>query len=213
MKILLKNQETYIFNGSNTTKYFKLEKGTRQGDLISAYLFILVLEILFLCIKENKNIKGLNIYNDIFLYTAYADDTTFFLKDKASLIEVIKAFDIFSPFSGLKPKKSKYEVAGTGVLKGVKMALCGMKCINLRLNTVKILDVHFSYNTKSENDEKFLKQITSIEKVLKPWRIRNFKLEGKVTVFKALAISKIVHLALITNISVSTMKELNKILK
>ena len=178
-KILLKNQETCIFNGGNTTKYFKLEKGTRPGDLISAYLFILVLEILFLCIKEKKNIKGLNICNDIFLYTTYADDTTFFLKDKASLIEVIKPFDIFSSFSGLKPKKYKCEVAGMGALKEVKMALCGMKCIDLRLNTIKILDVHFSYNKKSENDEKFLKQITSIEKVLKLWRIRNLKLEGE----------------------------------
>ena len=95
VKFLLKNQESCIINGGNTTKYFKLEKGTRQGDPISAYLFILVLEILFLCIKENKNIKGLNIFNHIFLYTAYADDTTFFLKDKESLIEVMKVFDIF----------------------------------------------------------------------------------------------------------------------
>ena len=93
VKILLKNQESCIINGGNTTKYFKLEKGTGQGDPISDYLFILVLEILFLCI-ENKNIKGLNIFNHIFLYIAYADDTTF-LKDKESLIEVMKAFDIF----------------------------------------------------------------------------------------------------------------------
>ena len=116
VKILLKNQESCIINGGNTTKYFKLEKGTGQGDPISAYLFILVLEILFLCI-ENKNIKGLNIFNHIFLYIAYADDTTFFLKDKESLIEVMKAFDIFSSFSGLKPNKSKCEVAGIGALK------------------------------------------------------------------------------------------------
>ena len=167
VKILLKNQESCIINGGNTTKYFKLEKGTRQGDPISACLFILVLEIFFLCIKENKNIKGLNIFNHIFLYTAYADDTTFFLKDKESLTEVMKAFDIFSSFSGLKPNKSKCEVAGIGALKGAKMALCGMKCIDLKLNTVKILRIHSSYNKKSENDENFLKQITSIEKVLK----------------------------------------------
>ena len=43
--------------------------------------------------------------------------------------------------------------------------------------------------------------------------MRNLTLEGKVTVFKALAISKIVHLALTTNIPTSTKKELNKIQK
>ena len=84
-KILLKNQESCIIYGGNTMKYFKLEKGARQGDPISAYLFILILEIVFLSIKENKNIKGLNIFNHTFLYTAYADETTFFLKDKESL--------------------------------------------------------------------------------------------------------------------------------
>ena len=203
MKILLKNQESCIINGGNTTKYSKLEKDTRQGDPISAYLFILVLEILFLCIKQNKNVC-------VFLYTAYADHTTFFLKDKESLIEVMKAFDIFSSFSGLKPNKCKCEFARIGALKGAKIALCGITCIYLRLNTIKILGIHFSYNKKPENNENFLKQITSIEK---PSRMRNLTLEGKVTVFKAIVISKIVHLALITNILTSTMKELNKIQK
>ena len=88
-----------------------------------------------------------------------------------------------------------------------------MKCIDLRLYTVKILGFHFSYNKKIENYENFSKQITSIEKVHKLWCLRDLTLEGKVTVFKALAISKIVHLALITNIPTSTIKELNKIQK
>ena len=46
----------------------------------------------------------------------------------------MKVFDIFSSFSGLKPNKSKCEVAGIVALKGAKMPLCGMKCIDLRLN-------------------------------------------------------------------------------
>ena len=50
-------------------------------------------------------------------------------------------------FSGLKPNKKECEVAGTCVKKGVKVALCGMKNINLK-KTVKILGVHYSYNKK-----------------------------------------------------------------
>ena len=85
IKILLQNQESCIVNEGTTTNYFKLEKGSRQGDPISAYLFILVLEILFLFIKESKKINGLNIFDKTFLYTAYANDTTFYLKDTKSL--------------------------------------------------------------------------------------------------------------------------------
>ena len=79
-KLLLKNQESCIINGGQTTSYFKLERGTRQGDPLSVYLFILVLERAFIKIKRNPNTKSLNVCNNDFLYTAHADDTTFFTK-------------------------------------------------------------------------------------------------------------------------------------
>ena len=44
MKILLRNQKPCIFNRGHTTTYFCLECGTRQGDPISAHLFVLALE-------------------------------------------------------------------------------------------------------------------------------------------------------------------------
>ena len=89
---------------------------------------------------QNENINGLNIFENAFLYTTYADDTTFFLKDEKSVIELMKTFDIFSTISGLKPNKSKREKAGLGALKGVKLALCGiMESIDLMFNAIKIL--------------------------------------------------------------------------
>ena len=118
IEIILNNQESCVIKGRTTTKYFKLNRGAHQGYPISAYLFILVFEILFLLIKENPHIKGLNIFDHCYLYSAYADDTTFFLKDVNSIKEMINSFHIFSCFSGLGPNLSKCEIAGIGVLKG-----------------------------------------------------------------------------------------------
>ena len=42
----------------------------------------------------------------------------------------MRAFDQFSPFSSVRPNKSRCEVAGIGVLNRMKTALCGM---NFRL--------------------------------------------------------------------------------
>ena len=80
IKILLNDHEPCVINGGKTTKYFILDRGTRQGDPISAFLFILALEILFLLIKTKPEIAGLTIFNHCYLYSAYADDTIFFLK-------------------------------------------------------------------------------------------------------------------------------------
>ena len=141
----LTNQESCVINDGSTL-YLKLEKGERQGDPISVYLLIITLEIIFAMIKSNPIIKGLNIFNHNYLYTAYADDTTFFLNDQKSTGVLMKTFKLLSKFSGLKPNILKCEVAGIGSLKGVRMAVCGIKCTDLTTETIKILGVHFSYN-------------------------------------------------------------------
>ena len=58
IKVLLNNQESCVINAGETSKYFKLERGTRQDDPISAYLFVIVLEVVFRIIKETSNIEG-----------------------------------------------------------------------------------------------------------------------------------------------------------
>ena len=58
-----------------------LERGVRQEDPILAYLIIYLLEIFFTLAKNNPKVKGLNIFKNEFLYTVYANETTFFLKD------------------------------------------------------------------------------------------------------------------------------------
>ena len=62
IKLLLNSQQYCIINRGITTPYFNLEKGARQGDPVSAYPFILALEVLFVFIKSNENIKRIEIF-------------------------------------------------------------------------------------------------------------------------------------------------------
>ena len=85
IQILMKNPESCVINGGKTTPYFKLERGTRKGDPISAYLFIIALEVVFSLIKANPNIEGLQFFSHTFLSSAYVDDTFFLRNEKQQL--------------------------------------------------------------------------------------------------------------------------------
>ena len=99
---------------------------------------------------------------------------------------------------GLKPNTTKCKIAGIDVLRGFQAAVCDMKCIDLRNETIKILGISFPYNQKIKDEKNFCNTISNIQGVLNLWRMRNLTLEGRTVVFKALAISKIVFLTLLT---------------
>ena len=80
-------------------------------------------------------------------------------------------------------------------------------------NSVKTLGIHFSYNKKTENEENFVKLIKKIENVPKIWKTRNLIVQSKIKIFKALAILKVIHLALVTNVPYVIINQLNKIQK
>ena len=98
-------------------------------------------------------------------------------------------------------------------LKEILEAVCGLKPINLTTNTIKILGVHFSYNSTLKVQNNFLDTVKSIQQVLRFWNRRILSLEGRIIIFKTLAISKIVYLAFLTVIPNSLIEELQKIQK
>ena len=51
---------------------------------------------------------------------------------------------------------------GIGSLKEVEAIVCGIKCVILKINTIKILGIHFSYKIKLNMEKKFLTAISNI---------------------------------------------------
>ena len=99
-------------------------------------------------------------------------------------------FSTFPKCSCLKPNYEKCKIAGIRVLKSVEVAVCGMKCIDLCTDTMRITGVHFSYNKIKQDEKNFSETVTKIQNVLKIWRIRSLTLEGKIIVFKTLLFQK-----------------------
>ena len=68
--------------------------------------------------------------------------------------------------------------------------------------------MHFSYNKKLETEENFIRHVRKIEKVLL-WRMQTLIVEGKITIFKTLATTKIIQLSLLINVPTEIINELN----
>ena len=153
---------------SHSKILFTSKRGSTRGHIFSC-LFVITLDALFALIKSKKDVSGLNIFDLEFLYTAYADDVFFVVKDLNSAKEVLSDFKLYSNVSGLYPNLEKCEIAGIGVLKNFNVALCGMKSVNLLEHSIKILGVYISYNKKLQDNMDFQVVIKIITSVLKVW--------------------------------------------
>ena len=91
------------------------------------------------------------------------------------------------------------------------MALCGMECIDLTDDVIKILGIYISFNKKLKQEKNILNHTVKIQNIIKLWKLRKLTIEGKIVVFKSLAISKVIHLALVTEIPTSTNSLFTKI--
>ena len=81
----------------------------RQGDPLSPYLFLMVLEIFAIHVRENKCIKGIVVEDEEIKLCAFADDLTTFLRDVSSYKNLVESLNRFEQCSGLKVNSDKTE--------------------------------------------------------------------------------------------------------
>ena len=95
------NIQSCVINNGITSDYFTLERGVRQGDPLSSYLFVVAVETLAIAVRQNTSIKGITIGKDETKLLQYADDTTAVLSDVNSARMLFKLLDDFKKLSGL----------------------------------------------------------------------------------------------------------------
>ena len=81
MKIIYdKPTANIILNGENL-KAFPLRSGARQGCTLSPLLFNIVLEVLATAIREEKEIKGIQIGKEEVKLSLFADDVILYIEN------------------------------------------------------------------------------------------------------------------------------------
>ena len=101
-----KSTTNIILNGKKP-KAFPLRSGTRQGCSLSPLLFNIVLKVLATSIREEKEIKGIQIGKEVKL-SLFADDMTLYIENpKDSIRKLLELISEFSKVSGYKINTQK----------------------------------------------------------------------------------------------------------
>ena len=96
-----------ILNGEKQ-KALPLRSGIRQGCPLSPLLFNIVLQVLATAIKEEKEIKGIQIGKEEVKFSLFADDIILYIENpKHSIRKLLELISEFSRVAGYKINAQK----------------------------------------------------------------------------------------------------------
>ena len=210
INIIYRDGKSCISNNGHISESFKIERSTRQGDPISPLVFILGLEILFVTLRSDENIKGIKIEKNELKLTAYADDASYFMKDKNSAENLMNKIELFSKTSGLEVNRSKSEC----LLLSFEMNLNEYSEHFLGIPVVENLKILGHFHGKNQlvcNFQNFYSKLEKITKILNVWKQRYLTIVGKNLLINSLSTSLFIFNAQIDIPPVDFIKSVEKI--
>ena len=190
VKMLYKNAKSKILINGHLTKSVDLSRGVRQGDPLSGLLYVLVIEILAIQLRENSNIIGFIVKKEKLVSFHYADDTTIAITQNRCWKEVIKELEIYEKASGSKINPKKSYGLWTGSWKNRTDKPMNITWTN---GNVKALGI---YVGNDKPNETLLKEIMEkIDRSLKFWKSFYFSKFAKARILEIFICSKLWYAA------------------
>ncbi|GJR37384.1 RNA-directed DNA polymerase, eukaryota [Tanacetum coccineum] len=188
-----------LINGSPTLK-FQFHKGLKQGDPLSPFLFILVMESLHLSfqrVMEAGLFKGISINNSLTIsHLFYADDAVFVGKwDISNINTIVHVLKCFFLASSLKINIHKSKLTGIGVCKeDVTSAASIIGCTTFS-SPFNYLGVKVGAAMSRINS--WNEVIDKISSHLSKWKLKTLSIGGRLTLIKSvLAATPLYHMSL-----------------
>ena len=190
--LLAGNESKIIVNGRmNGDEKVKIRRSARQGDPLSPYLFILVLDELLERMDDDYLLKGIQIGSEKITSLAFADDNYTAITDttegiKLKVNKIKQTMEKFRKKTGLTINVAKSEI------------LCNDRTLADKLKSLEEIDLKtkiVSLGIPSGVDASIENEITSrLEKATKHWAKMGLNMVEKIEVINVLIIPKVIHL-------------------
>ncbi|GKC08592.1 RNA-directed DNA polymerase, eukaryota, partial [Tanacetum coccineum] len=176
-----------LVNGSPTPE-FHFQKGLKQGDPLSPFLFILVMESLhlsFFRVLEAGLFKGININNSLSIsHLFYADDAIFVGKWNTSNIKtIVNVLNYFHMASGLKINLYKSKLTGIGVSKeDVDLAASTVGCSTF---SPPFHYIGVKVGATMSRLKSWKEIMAKVSSRLSKWKLKTLSIGGRLTLLKS----------------------------
>ncbi|GJV23353.1 RNA-directed DNA polymerase, eukaryota [Tanacetum coccineum] len=184
---LRSSRGSILVNGSPTGE-FQFFKGLKQGDPLSPFLFILVMEglhVSFQRVVDAGMFKGIMLNNSTCVsHLFYADDAIFMGQwTQANIDIIIRVLKVFHIASGLRINMKKSKLMGLGVdTLRVEHAIQQIGCMALKL-PFKYLGSMVGGRMTRTNE--WTEVVNAMVNRLSKWKLKTISIGGRLTLLKS----------------------------
>ncbi|GJW46336.1 putative RNA-directed DNA polymerase [Tanacetum coccineum] len=207
----------HLFVNGSLHGYFKGKRGLRQGDLMSPYLFTLVMEVLTLMLHRRVSVSNSFTYhrycsNLNIINLCFADDLFLFAHGDVNSARVImESLDEFKCVSGLNPSLPKSMAYFCNVLNHTKIEILNILPFEEGKLPVKYLGVPLVPSRLVYRDCAELME--RIKARVRDWKNKFLSFAGRTQLIRSVLSSMHVYWASVFILPVNLMHELEQVMR
>uniref|UniRef100_A0A5F9C731 RNA-directed DNA polymerase n=1 Tax=Oryctolagus cuniculus TaxID=9986 RepID=A0A5F9C731_RABIT len=194
IKAIYKKPTASILLNGEKLEAFPLKSGTRQGCPLSPLLFNIVLEVLARAIRQEKEIKGIQIKKEEVKLSLFADDMILYLEDpKNSTKRLLELIEEFGKVAGYKinAQKSTAFVYTSNAM--TEKELLRSIPFTIATKTIKYLGINLTKDVKDLYDENYKTLKKEIEEDTKKWKNLPCSWIGRINIIKMSILPKAIY--------------------
>ena len=197
VKILYTDFKIRIQNNGYLSEDILISRSVHQGGCASAFLYIILAEVMAIYVRQNPNICGVRTGDHEQKLNLFADDTSVTsLFNQQSLDAIFDILEWFQKQSGLRKSYEKTFLYRIGSVRNSAARLITKEQISWEDDGINVLGIYITHKDDilPRNYDPILKKASC---VLSQWKSRSLSLIGKITVINTLVASLCIHKMLV----------------